>query len=203
MEETLEMQRAAWAFLSSAFNELPDKVLVRSMRENSKQDIEVGSVFPEGFDVPDDLTDDELLNMIGADRVRLLRYVDSDCIDPPYESIYMGQDENDVLYELHTLFIDAGFAPTGVYKEPADYIGMEIAFIEECCKREITALENGDVGEAGRLSSLRHIILDDHMVKWVPQYAQQMKDAARTSFYRTIAEILLSIFSVEENKAQL
>lgn len=141
-----------------------------------------------------DLEDDEALAALGRDRARLMRYVDTSCIKPPYESLYVERDENDVLSDLHAFFVKEGFAPTGAYKEPADYLGMGIAFLKECCVREEAALGEGRCEEAQRLASLRSQFSLDHVCTWVPTYAESMIEAAQTGFYQTVGELLRETF---------
>lgn len=185
MNTDLEIQQKAWSFMASVFNDLPDEGFVGRMRETPH----------ESARWLDGLTDKEALTLLGRDRARLLRCVDAHCITPPYESLYMGKDENETLNELHEFFLEAGFAPTGVYREPADYVGMELAFLAECCTRELKAIEAGDEQESKRLSLVREAFTEKHACSWIPLYAENMLDAAQTGFYENIAELLLSIFS--------
>lgn len=195
--EDLALQQKAWSFLASVFNDLPDRDFVEKLRSmesgQSGQDAcDANGSWLEG------LSDDEALDALGRDRARLMRYVDDYCIRPPYESLYTGRKENETLYGLHEFFLKAGFSPKGEYKDPADYIGMELAFLAECCSGELAALEAGDMAELDRLQSIREEFIVDHASAWIPQYAQEMRQAAQTGFYKDVAEMLLDIFQAME-----
>lgn len=198
--DELTTQREAWAFLAAVFNTLPDDSLVQGLRamlpvstagasNGGQAEFAVSSAaaWLEG------LSDVQALEALGKDRARLFRHVDELCIDPPYESLYVGKSENAVLQELHQFFLEAGFAPTGQCKEPIDYLGMELAFLAESCERELVAVGANQQEEAARLAALRKEFLTAHVRPWVPVYAQQMQAAAETGFYRELAAQLLAI----------
>lgn len=193
MNIDLRTQQEAWSFLAAVFNDLPDMELIERARTAAVD--EEGSGSAHWFD---EFTDEEALAMLGRDRARLIRCVDAYCIAPPYESLYVGKDENDTLSDLHELLLDAGFAPTGECREPADYIGMELAFLAECCARELKAVEAGDAREAQRLALVRGDFAEKHASAWIPLYAEKMLGAAQTDFYKDVAKLLISIFSPAE-----
>lgn len=194
MNIDLATQHQAWSFLASVFNDLPDADLIKRLRMAASSGEDAG--FSSWLD---GLTDEKALTLLGKDRARLIRCVDTYCIAPPYESIYVGRGENDTLSDLHGSLLDAGFAPTGECKEPADYIGMELAFLAECCARELKAVESGDAQEAQRLSRVCSVFMEKHVSTWVPLYAEKMLEAAQTGFYKDVAELLVSVFGGGED----
>ncbi len=197
--DELKVQRDAWGFLAAVFNTLPDASLVQGLRATlpnaAADDSDSGQAAASSPAAAwmEGLSDAQALEALGKDRARLFRHVDEFCIDPPYESIYVGKSENAVLQELHRFFLEAGFTTTGLCKEPIDYLGMELAFLAESCERELAAAQAEQPEEAARLAGLREEFLADHVQPWVPAYARQMQAAAETGFYREVATQLLAI----------
>ena len=185
----------AWSFLAYAFNSLPDPQLASKLRDRyrANDDLQGVSSWIDG------MTDEEVLTALGTDRARLIRHVDSTCINPPYESVYVNQKEDSTLGSLHAFFVANGFAPTGECKEPADYIGMELAFLEECCKRQLASIDEGNDEEAKRLHDIYEEFISNHGA-WIADYAVCMRNAAQTEFYKEVADLLLLTFPQPEKR---
>ena len=195
MDESIPLRRQAWAFFASAFNELPTIAFVQSLREAAAMEETSCLANREFVAWLSALSDQDALDEIGKDRARLLRYVDSFCINPPYESLYAEKSEQAVLSDLHAFFLEVGFEPTGELHEPADYIGMEIAFLEECCAQAVQALDAGDESRVERLMQIHDDFLTRHPGSWALEYAHNMYNAATTPFYRLVAELLIASMS--------
>ncbi|WP_172136347.1 molecular chaperone [Adlercreutzia sp. ZJ473] len=198
--DALKQESLSLGFLASAFLLLPDKQLVRNLRD-------LPFAFAASSNEPGALelaayaqsiqgkTDDEVLRELGTDRAKLIRHVDAQCINPPYESLYANEPESDVVQSLNRLFIEAGFAPSGKYCEASDQIGMELSFMKFCVDREIEATLEEDEDAARAIAAIKDRFFDEHLGRWMASYGEAMRRSAQTGYYRAIADLLTSLSS--------
>ena len=103
---------------------------------------------------------------------------------PPWESVYtspkrlMMQEAYD---EVKYLYGEAGLT----VKDPGimyDHIGAELNFL--------AVLMQGINKEPGerQYADIAKRFMNEHLTKWIPQFAGDMEDAADTQLYRTLAQ---------------
>ena len=67
--------------------------------------------------------------------------------------------------------------------------------------REMTAaeaLEAGDDGSCANLLEARRAFLEEHLLNWVPDFADDVQRVARTGFYRALADIVLGVLETDQ-----
>lgn len=188
-EELRDLQRA-YGFLADVFNVLPDEAYVAQLKAAAPA---AEGAMAEWTGRIAGVPDDEVSLALGRDRARLVRHVDVHCIKPPYESLWRGQDENATLSALNAFFLEAGYAPTGETREPSDYAGMELAFMEHVLGMAADAAETGDADEEARRLAHADRFFEEHVAKWVPAYGAAMEEAADTGFYRAVGQMLAAL----------
>lgn len=108
----------------------------------------------------------------------------------PYESAYLegGQQSminspNDVeqLYRKEGLNI--------VLKEAHDHIAIELEFMYFLALKEIEVEKNGDTTLANDYAKKQLLFLQEHLAKWVPEFACNVLEHDKTGFYKNIAQI--------------
>ncbi|MBF0592849.1 MAG: molecular chaperone TorD family protein [Nitrospirae bacterium] len=105
---------------------------------------------------------------------------------PPWESVYtsskrlMMQEAHD---EVRNFYNEAGLAMNNPDIMP-DHIGAELNFLALLLQDIDAEAEKGQ-----DFQDMAKRFLDEHLGKWIPQFANDMEDAADTSFYRTLARI--------------
>ena len=157
-------------------------------------EVQGNAALPETARWLDGLADEEALTELGIDRARLMRHVDVSCIVPPYESLYVGKGENDIIGSLNDLLAEAELGRVGIYRDAADYLGLEMALLAELCELESVAQVEGRTEDAARYEGIRARFLAEHVNLWVPQYAANMHKAAKTGFYKDVAAMMLDAF---------
>ena len=191
--DALESERFSYGFLASAFLDLPDQGLVERLR--ALDNVALGEESPllaaylQGIEQK---SDQEVLEELGRDRARLMRHVNAQCIKPPYESLYVDEAENEVIHRLNRLFSEAGFAPSGVYKDAPDQLGMELAFMQFCAEQELAALAEEDGARAQAIADVKQRFWEEHPSRWIGRYGEAMAAASETGYYRAIAQMLLT-----------
>ena len=184
-----------FGYLASVFLELPDEAFVRSLRQLSLPSTDEPEADAQ-IELRDYLlhlegqSDEQASAELGRDRARLVRYVNVNCVRPPYESLYVQALENEVVGSLNRIFQDAGFAPRGDLHEAPDQIGMELAFMQASTDKALQALEAQDEKFAEALLAKRDDFFSDHLARWAADYGREMSKAAETSFYRSIGLML-------------
>ncbi|MBM6998929.1 molecular chaperone TorD family protein [bacterium] len=136
----------------------------------------------------------------------------------PYESVYtsplhlMMQEARD---EVLRAYRENGFEKNAAYHVPEDHVAIELDFMCALADRAADCLltasdlqENPDaaapaartdssdasaaasLAEAERALNAQLAFMNDHLLRWVPQLADDIEAKATTSFYRGVAQML-------------
>jgi len=109
---------------------------------------------------------------------------------PPYGSVYleserriMGNSTMDVINRYR----QSGLDVAQDFKDAPDHIAAELEFMHFMIFKEMEAANQGDVN--GVLTALldQQSFLDQHLGAWVQEFAGNVVDNAKTSFYRNLA----------------
>lgn len=101
---------------------------------------------------------------------------------PPYESLYnyplsdKPQLWGDVTKEVQALYEATGIALDEELDLIPDHLSLELLFMSYLIE--------------SRLIEQQKIFLENHLLAWVPDYCDEVKRVARTSFYGRVAELL-------------
>jgi TorA maturation chaperone TorD len=110
----------------------------------------------------------------------------------PYESVYTSPDRTlmrEARDQVLAAYRQEGLDKIGEFKEPEDHIAIELEFMAYLCQKTIDALKEGNVEAAlGSLEKQKEF-LDEHLLVWVPEFCQDLAQAARSDFYRGIARL--------------
>ncbi|MCB0044682.1 MAG: molecular chaperone TorD family protein [Caldilineaceae bacterium] len=113
---------------------------------------------------------------------------------PPWESVYLSQDG--LLFEAQTLAVRDFYrrfdlrAPNFKH-EPDDHIGLELAFMAHLNTLGLAAVgENNSLALENSLDAQRDF-LEEHLLRWAPQFCQDVIAQANTPFFRGTAHLTL------------
>jgi anaerobic sulfite reductase subunit A len=104
---------------------------------------------------------------------------------PPYESLYNYPLSDKprlwgpVTGEVQTLYEDAGITLAEEIELVPDHLSAELLFMSYL-------IEN-------RLPEQEKFFLEHHLLAWVPDYCDEIKRIAWTSFYKRVAELLTEL----------
>ena len=112
---------------------------------------------------------------------------------PPWESAQRGVDR--LLFGPSTLEVRAWYARFGLEapnrgREPDDHLGLELGFLAHLCERGQALVAKDPAALAERLRAL-DAFLDQHVLAWAPGFLEQILGAARTEYYRGLANLTL------------
>ena len=136
---------------------------------------------------------EEIKIEMGRDRARLFRGIKHGYgPPPPYESVYVGTDENpstQASLDVRQAYTDADAKVPKEVKERPDYIGIELDFMRHLIQKEVHAWGEGQKVQARELLDKQHRFLRDHLARWVPLYCEKMYQEAEYGFHRGIARL--------------
>ncbi len=109
---------------------------------------------------------------------------------PPYESFYLdpqGQARGVIVGELEVEYASAGLALSASLQDMPDHISVELEFMSFLCAGEVKARNRVNEAENVQIHLRQRAFLNEHLVKWFPQFARRITNAAPESIYKVIA----------------
>lgn len=108
---------------------------------------------------------------------------------PPYESLWReARILGDSTLAVATAYSDAGFEDTDQCG-PCDHIASELRFLASLCHAEAEATTKGETGEAAWARERQIDFIDEHLLRWVPQYCQELARQSREPLYAALARV--------------
>lgn len=202
IEELLKTRKEFYAFLYRMYLEEPPRELAEDLVNKMVQIPDLKSLnedMAEGFEmlrkfmkaskdvdvVHDKLTDEYTRLFLGPGTPSV----------PPYESMYVdGEMMGASLLSLKKDYRKAGIARSSSYKEPEDHIAFELKFMHHLCEE---ALENEE--RMKECLSLQRKFMDEHLMKWVPDFCDDLYKSKRSDFYKGIAKITKGFIFLEKD----
>ena len=109
---------------------------------------------------------------------------------PPYGSVYL-EDERLVMgnstADVQKRYKEAGLDVSTGFKDAPDHIAAELEFMHFLIFKEMEATNQGDVNSITTCLLNQQSFLEDHLGAWVPEFAGNVVDNAKTSFYQNLA----------------
>ena len=208
----------AYGFLATVYNQMPDDAFVSNIlntdldgllavfdhedqpQSDQPQSDNTGAYILEGLLLIKDYIEqsrektlEDIKIEMGRDRTRLFRGIKSGYgPPPPYESVYVGTDENpstQASLDVRQAYTDADAKVPKEVKELPDYIGIELDFMRHLTQKEVYAWEEDQTEQARELLNKQHRFLRDHLARWAPLYCEKMYQKAEYDFHRGIARL--------------
>jgi putative dimethyl sulfoxide reductase chaperone len=112
---------------------------------------------------------------------------------PPWESIYRDVEHlhfSEETLEVREAYRKYQLAPKGLGHEPDDHIGLELDFLHRLCEMAKERAEQAD--ETGLVGILvdQKAFLDEHLLRWVPEWTRDVVKSAESEFYKGMAQLL-------------
>jgi putative dimethyl sulfoxide reductase chaperone len=191
-----EGQMLVCGMLAKALYGVPDREwLGRIARKRLFDEIPFGSALPEistalsklkgwmeGVSGP---LDDAAFVAVRDDYTRLF-VGPNQLLAAPWESVYTNKDR--AVFQRETVSVKNWYQRFDLvlessYNEPADHIGLEFAFLAHLAKLTVAASDIRDGGEVKRLIDAQRGFLSQHMLRWVPRWADDVVRYARNDLY--------------------
>ena len=119
---------------------------------------------------------------------------------PPWESVYRDADHlhfSKETLDVRNAYRKYNLLPTDFGREPDDHIGLELDFMHRLCEK---AKEKARITDkTGLLEILKDqkAFLDEHLLRWVPDWTRDVVNSAETDFYRGMALLLKAFIRLD------
>ena len=115
---------------------------------------------------------------------------------PPWESVYTSSKKlmvQEAYDEVRDFYKELGLTVNDPDIMP-DHIGVELNFISVLFEKM-----NDESERRLYYMDIANRFIDEHLMKWVPQFTQDMENAANSSFYKTLAQVTKNFIMNECN----
>lgn len=137
--------------------------------------------------------------------------VPGDAFTHPYESAYLGADNQEVGEGKTFLnagwsrlvvraYQEMGLAPGGDFDEPPDHLGFQFDFVARLCQLTAEKLENGETQNALRLRDLQESFLREHLLAWGTECLAKVERQASTDLYQCLAGLGKEFLELERQE---
>ncbi|MEA1961393.1 MAG: molecular chaperone TorD family protein [Bacillota bacterium] len=112
---------------------------------------------------------------------------------PPWESAYL--DEDRMLFQETTLqvrrtYLKYRFLPRYYMQEADDHLGLELDFMYRLSHMAADSALSRDINTCKQILVDQKNFLEQHLLNWVPLFADNVNESANTAFYIGFAKIL-------------
>lgn len=137
-------------------------------------------------------SEEELLEALAVEHARL--FLGPGKHVSPHESVHHKREDGQwgQLWGASTVevkkFIEAtGLNYDGAYRGVPDHISVELEFMELLTQKQAQAESEKDEEGAQRYLEVEKRFLQEHLIRWVPEFCEAVRERADLSFYRELA----------------
>lgn len=205
----LAMARSqVYGFLGALYNRIPDEKFAASL--SSPETAAFLSSLGEAEDAPQDMREglhhieayihaskdklaDDVKTELAVERTRLLRGIKPGYgPPPPYESVYIPTPHlvpGQGTLNIKNIYAESGVVlPEEIHDQP-DFVGFELDFMRYLAEQEAKAWAENDMQAVMATGRKEHAFLEEHVLLWIPQFCDLMRDQAQLDFYRGVAQM--------------
>jgi TorA maturation chaperone TorD len=109
----------------------------------------------------------------------------------PYGSVYLEGERKmmgDSTLDVINRYREAGLDTAANFKDAPDHITVELEFMYYLIFREIEAFANSDIETAIGFFQKQKSFLEDHLMAWMPEFANSIIENAENPFYPNLAK---------------
>ncbi len=209
LKSLAEIRSRTYWFLSTLYLVRPDagfledlKLKLSEFSEQSDELVELVELIRESLEGEPR----ELSQRLAVEFTRLFRGIKKGYSPPPpYESVYRGEGRvmGEATLAVMKFYSEAGFGIIDEDEGPQDYIGVELKFMSLLCYREMESWKNGRIGEGRRYLELEKRFLDEHILRWVPEFCRRVEAEAREEFYAAVARLTEEFIRVDAENLEV
>ena len=108
----------------------------------------------------------------------------------PYGSVYLEDERKmmgDSTLDVKNRYREAGLDTAKNFKDAPDHITAELEFMHYLIFKEIEAFSNSETETAIGSLQKQKSFLEDHLMAWVPEFANRIIESAEKPFYPNLA----------------
>ncbi|WP_460801079.1 TorD/DmsD family molecular chaperone [Nocardioides pacificus] len=111
---------------------------------------------------------------------------------PPYESAYRSRDHllfDTATMEVRRAYEESGLVAPALNREPDDHMGLELQLLGYLCLQALDALADRDDDALATALRRHDDFVERHLGVWAEEFLARVRDGARTTFYRAVADL--------------
>ena len=119
---------------------------------------------------------------------------------PPWESIYRDPDHlyfSPETHEVRNAYRKYNLLPRDFGHEPDDHLGLELDFLHKLCEMAWEKAKRADETGLVEILNDHKAFLDEHPLKWVPDWTRDVVKSAETDFYKGMAQLLEAYLNLD------
>jgi len=124
----------------------------------------------------------------------------------PHESVHHPREDGQwggfwgkSTVEVKKLIESTGLDYQDAYKGMPDHISVELEFMQQVILREEKAWEETDTETASACRQLEKKFIEEHLVRWIPTFCDEVIGEAELPFYREMAALTKKFIAFEKN----
>ena len=207
--EIAEKRSKTYWFLGKIYSTVPDIGFIVELREKLPEKIDESDELLEVMRFIRDSIDgnpEELSKALSVEFTRLFRGIKKDYgPPPPYESVYRGEGRvmGETTLSVLRFYSEAGIGIIDESEGPQDYIGVEMKFMSLLCYKEMESWKNRKIEDGMRYLKLEKKFLEEHILKWVPDFCRRIEVEAREDFYAAVARLTEKFIRVDAENLEI
>jgi TorA maturation chaperone TorD len=121
---------------------------------------------------------------------------------PPWESVYRSKER--LIFQESTLkvrqeYLKYNFLPAKYPHEADDHIALELDFMANLAEWAWERFEKGKHEEAKKLLADQKAFLENHLLFWIGDFAEQIQQSKTHYFYPPIALFMEQVLKIDRN----
>jgi TorA maturation chaperone TorD len=190
LRSKLKIKRSSiYRFLSLLYSKEPDNKLLRKIKSLDfiQALSELGIEFQRDFL---ERPEQEILDEMIQEYTRL--FIGPGRHISPHESVHRegeGLLWGDSTARVKRFIESSGLKYRSDFKGIPDHISVELEFMYRLVEAEEEAREENDSVKLKKILNMERGFVNEHILKWIPQFSDMVVKEARTSFYRKMAEL--------------
>jgi len=205
--EILEVRKNFYAFLYRMYLEEPPKEFLYDI---ACEKIDIPYLPSLDYEISEISEGFEILKAYGEGNIKNLDELYEKLVDEythlfigpyklpvqPYESMWIANMMGgEPLLNVKEVYRKAGISKSKNYPEPEDHIAFELRFMHHLC--EEVSSESKDVEQILDSIGFQKTFLNDHLLKWIPNFCDALYNYEKSDFYKGIAKITKGFISMD------
>lgn len=202
MAELAEQRSAVFGFLARVFRKELTSSLVDRIKEPAFKQV----LSDLGVNLGDEFyaqAEEELLEDLAIEYTRL--FLGPGKHLSPHESVHHERDDGkwgqlwgDSTVEVKKFVEGLGLEYKKSDTSIPDHISVEMEMMQKLILRERLAWDEDKADDALYCLKAERMFVEDHLIKWVPQFCSKVEAEAEMTFYREMAKVTRSFIELEK-----
>lgn len=119
---------------------------------------------------------------------------------PPWESVYRTKERiifQECTLEVRRAYLEYNFLPEKYLSEADDHLALELDFVAHLANLSQSRFEEANYEEVKKLLSDQKAFLDQHLLLWIGDFAEQMQLSGRHDLYPQMALLTEQVLKID------